>query len=301
MDRGVPTEAVLEEMRASDPPVQYLVGTPKGRLTRLEQALLDKPWREARPGVKVKLLPQDGELYVFAESEERIAKERSMRRRQLKWLWARLAQLSAMRLARDVLLMKLGSAQTKAPAAWRLIDIQVVKENGAFTYELNRDRLRKNRRREGRYLLRTNLTETDPVKLWNYYLQLVTVEEAFRTLKGDSHHPANLPSGASTHRSARIPRLPCLLLARQPGAATEGARPRPHRTQRTGEIRRCANGRCARSDHRRPRIEPHALHTARVRSATLARALEAHPSRPADAKNHRRTVYRRKHRVVKTF
>ena len=185
MDRGVPTEAVLAEMRASDPPVQYLVGTPKGRLTRLEQALLLEPWREARPGVQVKLLPQEGELYVFAQSADRIAKERSMRRRQVKWLWARLAALKAMKLARDALLMKLGSAQTKAPAGWRLIDIEVDKEAGTLTYQLNRDQLRKIRRREGRYLLRTNLTETDPVKLWNYYLQLVSVEEAFRTLKGD--------------------------------------------------------------------------------------------------------------------
>jgi hypothetical protein len=185
MDRGVPTEAVLEEMRGSDPPVQYLVGTPKGRLTRLEQALLVKPWHEARPGVKVRLLAQDGELYVFAQSEDRIAKERSMRRRQLKWLWARLAQLRAMVPARDALLMKLGSAQSKAAAAWRLIDIQVAEKDGTFSYQLNRDRLRKTRRREGRYLLRTNLTETDPVKLWNYYLQLVTVEEAFRILKSD--------------------------------------------------------------------------------------------------------------------
>jgi hypothetical protein len=185
MDRGVPTEAVLEEMRASDPPVQYLVGTPKGRLNRLEQDLVTKPWRAARPGVRVKLLPQEGELYVFAESQDRIAKERSMRRRQLKWLWSRLAQLSAMRPARDALLMKLGSAQAKAPAAWRLIDIQVAEHDGSLTYQLNRSKLRKTRRREGRYLLRTNLTETDPVKLWNYYLQLVSVEEAFRTLKGD--------------------------------------------------------------------------------------------------------------------
>jgi transposase len=133
----------------------------------------------------VKLLPQDGELYVFAQSEERIAKERSMRRRQLKWLWARLVQLSAMTLERDALLMKLGVAQSKAPAAWRLIDIEVAEKDGTFNYQLNRDRLRKIRRREGRYLLRTNLTETDPVKLWNYYLQLVTVEEAFRILKSD--------------------------------------------------------------------------------------------------------------------
>jgi transposase len=184
MDRGIPTEAVLAEMRASEPPVQYLVGTPKGRLTRLEQALLNEPWHEARPGVQVKLLPQEGELYVFAQSAERIAKERSMRRRQLKWLWARLAELQTMKLTRDALLMKLGSAQSKAPAAWRLIE-STVNDDGTLTYQLHRDQLRKVRRREGRYLLRTNLTETDPVKLWNYYLQLVAVEEAFRTLKGD--------------------------------------------------------------------------------------------------------------------
>jgi hypothetical protein len=185
MDRGVPTEAVLEQMRRADPPVQYLVGTPKGRLTRLEQSLVTQPWRTARPGVKVKLLPEEGELYVYAESQDRIAKERSMRRRQLTWLWARLAQLQGMVLTRDALLMKLGSAQSKAPSAWRLVDIHVDARGAAFSYRLNRTKLRQIRRREGRYLLRTNLTETDPVKLWNYYLQLVQVEEAFRTLKSD--------------------------------------------------------------------------------------------------------------------
>jgi len=185
MDRGVPTEEVLAEMRRSDPPVQYLCGTPKGRLNRLEQSLVTKPWHSARAGVKVKLLPEDNELYVFAESLDRIAKERSMRRRQLKWLWARLAQLQTMELSRDALLMKLGSAQSKVPAAWRLVDVKVQKPGSSFTYRLNRKKLKQVRRREGRYLLRTNLTETDPVKLWNYYLQLVQVEEAFRTLKSD--------------------------------------------------------------------------------------------------------------------
>jgi transposase len=185
MDRGIPTEEVLAEMRRSEPPVQYLVGTPKGRLSRLEQSLTTKPWHSARAGVKVKLLPEDGELYVFAESRDRIGKERSMRRRQMKWLWARLAQLQSMELTRDVLLMKLGSAQSKVPAAWRLVHVRVAKNGASFTYELNRKKLKVTRRREGRYLLRTNLTETDPVKLWNYYLQLGQVEEAFRTLKSD--------------------------------------------------------------------------------------------------------------------
>ena len=191
MDRGIPTEEVLAEMRASEPPVQYIVGTPKGRLTRLEQELLAKPWQQARPGVEVKLLPQDGELYVFAQSRDRVAKERAMRRRQLKWLWKRLAKIAAMTLTREELLMKLGAARSRAPTAWRLVGIKVANARNwakgcmTFSYWLKRDKLRDARRREGRYLLRTNLTENDPAQLWSYYLQLVAVEEAFKNLKGD--------------------------------------------------------------------------------------------------------------------
>jgi hypothetical protein len=185
MDRGIPTEDVLAEMRAADPPVQYVVGTPKGRLTRLERELLGKPWQEARPGVQVKLLPQDGELYVFAQSRDRVAKERAMRRRQLKWLWRRLAQIAAMKLTREELLMKLGAARSQAPTAWRLVPVVVPKTGSTFSYRLDRNKLRQVRRREGRYLLRTNLTENDPAQLWSYYLQLVAVEEAFKNLKGD--------------------------------------------------------------------------------------------------------------------
>ncbi len=185
MDRGVPTEEVLEEMRSCDPPVQYLVGTPKGRLTRYEKQLLDKPWHEARPGVQVKLLPQDGDLYVFAQSTDRVWKERAIRRRRLKWLWARLKEISEMQLTREELLMKLGAARSQSRAAWRLVVIEVAQKDASFSYKLDRDKLRKVRRREGRYLLRTNLTEQDPAKLWSYYLQLVAVEEAFKNLKGD--------------------------------------------------------------------------------------------------------------------
>ena len=185
MDRGVPTEAVLAEMRAADPPVQYLVGTPKGRLTRLEKGLVDKPWHDARPGVQVKLLPQDGELYVFAQSTDRVAKERAIRRRQLKWLWGRLKQLAAMKLSREELLMRLGAARKQARTAWRLIAIEVAADSAALSYRLDRAKLRCARRREGRYLLRTNLTDDDPARLWGLYLQLVSVEEAFRNLKGD--------------------------------------------------------------------------------------------------------------------
>jgi hypothetical protein len=185
MDRGIPTEELLQEMRHSDPPVKYVVGTPRGRLTRLENQLVEKLWHSARAGVNVKLLAQQGELYVLAESHDRIAKERSMRRRRLKWLWARLKQLSAMTLTREDLLMKLGAAKQTAPSAWRLIKIEMAKQGASFTYRLSREKLRQARRREGRYLLRTNLTESDPAKLWRLYLQLVAVEEAFKNLKGD--------------------------------------------------------------------------------------------------------------------
>ena len=185
MDRGIPTEEVLAEMRQADPPVGYLVGTPKGRLSKLEKALLGLPWQAVRQGVEVKLLPQDQELYVLAQSQARVDKERAMRRRKLKWLWARLKQIAAMDLTREELLMKLGAARAKARAAWRLIDVAVVSEGATFSFALNRDKLRQIRRREGRYLLRTNLCARAPAHLWQFYLQLVEVEAAFKNLKDD--------------------------------------------------------------------------------------------------------------------
>ena len=201
-----------------------LVGTPKGRLTRLEQALLERPWHQARPEVKVKLLPQEDELYVFAESRDGVAKERSMRRRQMKWLWARLKKLSTMELTRDQLLMKLGAAKSKTPTAWRLADIAVDARAGTFTFRLDREKLRRAHRREGHYLLRTNLTEADPAKLWQFYLQLVEVEAAFKTLKR-SRHPSRVPSGRAEHRDAYLPRLPRLLPACDTRSAIETLAP----------------------------------------------------------------------------
>ncbi len=185
MDRGIPSDEVLAEMRKADPPVSYLVGTPKGRLSKLEKALLKLPWQAVREGVDVKLLRRDQEMYVLAQSHARINKERAMRRRKLKWLWARLKQIAAMEnLSREELLMKLGAARSKA-AAWRLIDVEVAEKDATFTFALNRDKLRKTRRREGRYLLRTNLCDEDPAKLWKFYIQLVEIEAAFKNLKDD--------------------------------------------------------------------------------------------------------------------
>jgi hypothetical protein len=208
MDRGVPTEAVLAERRAADPPVQYLVGTPKGRLTRLEKGLVDKPWHDARRGVQVKLLPQDGELDVFAQSTDRVAKERAIRRRQLKWLWGRLKQVAGMKLSREELLMRLGAARKQARTAWRLIAIELAADSAALSSRLDRAKRRRARRREGRYLLRTNLTDDDPARLWGLYLQLVSVEEAFSNLKSlpPRRRGATSPSGRSFTRMQRASR-----------------------------------------------------------------------------------------------
>ncbi len=101
-----------------------------------------------------------------------------MRRRQLEWLWARLKKLAAMEVSREERLMKLGDARSKAPSARPLVDAVVDKQTGALTFPLDRKKLRTARRREGRYLSPTNLTESDPALLWRYYIQLAAAEEA---------------------------------------------------------------------------------------------------------------------------
>jgi len=190
MDRGIPTEEVLSEMRQSETPIHYLVGTPKGRLNKLEAELLPLPWEKVRDSLRVKLLKQEQELYVLACSTSRQAKERSMRRRRLKQYWNRLRELSGQKLDRDRLLMKIGAAKKEAGNAARLVELSLPSLDQAvtpetFRFSLCKDKLRKVRRQEGQYLLRSNLTGEDPATLWKYYIQLVEVEQAFKTLKMD--------------------------------------------------------------------------------------------------------------------
>jgi hypothetical protein len=190
MDRGIPSEAVLTRMRQASPPIHYLVGTPKGRLTQLEKPFLAKPWAAVRDSVQVKLLAQEGELYVLARSDGRVNKERAMRRRRLKQLWRRLQELRRQQLARDQLLLKLGAAKKQAGRVYALLDIHLPKPDQAVTaatfyFHLKRKKLRECRRREGCYLLRSNLTSAPPAELWRHYIQLTEIEQAFKELKGD--------------------------------------------------------------------------------------------------------------------
>lgn len=193
MDRGIPTEEVLAEMRASDPPVSYLVGTPKGRLTEMEKSFLKCSWKNVRPSVDVKLFANDGETFVLAQSKDRIAKERSMRRRRLRKYLKALAELNTRKhpLQRDQLHQAIGAAKKEAGRDARHVKITVAlhekgkEEYATLSYQLNKASLRLAWRREGRYLLRTNLSDEDPAKLWSFYLQLTEVEQAFKELKGD--------------------------------------------------------------------------------------------------------------------
>jgi hypothetical protein len=190
MDRGIPTEETLAQMRVSPTPVRYLVGTPKGRLSQLERELLDKPWTEVRESVTVKLLEQPEELYVLARSQDRVHKERAMRRRRLKRLCARLRELQTQSLTRDQLLMKIGATKKEAGRTYALVAITLPQPDQpvnaqTFSFRLNRKKLRVARRREGQYLLRSNLSAEDPATLWRYYLQLTEVEQAFKELKHD--------------------------------------------------------------------------------------------------------------------
>ena len=195
MDRGIPSEEVLAEMRASDPPIYYLVGTPKGRLSKLEAELITRPWEQVRPGVEVKLLSHEGELYVQTQSQDRIGKERAMRKRRLRKLWDRLCELKNMKLSAKALLIKIGEAKKEAGRVFGLIDLKLPNPSKSkrkrsktkvnFSFRINRAKFRDAYRREGRYLLRSNLPEQVPATLWEYYIQLIQVEEAFKNLKGD--------------------------------------------------------------------------------------------------------------------
>jgi hypothetical protein len=190
MDRGIPTEATLEQMRQRQVPVSYLVGTPKGRLNRLERAFLDLPWEQVKSSIQVKLLERDDEIYILAKSAGRVNKERAMRRRRLKKLWRRLGELRHQKLSRDQLLLKLGAAKKEAGRVYGLVEIQLpgpdqVVSPETFRYGLRKDKLQTVRRREGRYLLRTNIRGKDPAELWRYYIQLTEIEQAFKELKGD--------------------------------------------------------------------------------------------------------------------
>ena len=190
MDRGIPTEEILSEMRQASQPVKYIVGTPRGKLTKMEKKFLEKDWEHVRDGVEVKLLGENDEMYVLARSASRVSKERAIRRRKLKKLWKRLSELQNQKNSPKNLLLKIGAAKKEAGRSFSLVSIEYPEftdecTQATFSFSLNKPKLRAIRRKEGKYLLRSNITDKDPAQLWNHYMQLTEIEQVFKEVKGD--------------------------------------------------------------------------------------------------------------------
>ena len=218
MDRGVPTEKTLREMRESG--YRYLVGAPRGHLKVLGDKLKKSDWQNVQEGVDVKMAKADdvtakaadgkettvpGDTFVLTRSAARSLKETSMRAKRIrsamktlfrldgrigrsKW---RKAEPSKRELTRDELIQRLAVAGSKAGGSWKMISITIPKEGEkvtpeTFKWKLDWDRIREARANdEGTYLLRTNLPECDPKTLWKRYMIQGEIEYAFRELKND--------------------------------------------------------------------------------------------------------------------
>jgi transposase len=190
MDRGIPTEALLAEMRDPSRQMFYLVGTPKGRVNQHEKKWLDLPWQQVRESVRVKLYEHQGELYVLARSEGRQAKENAMRRKRLARLLRKLRAMRRSLPKRDQLLLRIGAAKKEAGRAFGFVTIRVPRADDeitrqTFTFAVDKAKLRKAELRDGHYLLRSNLTSEDPGVLWERYVQLTPIEAAFKTMKSE--------------------------------------------------------------------------------------------------------------------
>lgn len=195
-DRGIVSEANLENLRKRG--AAYLVGTPKRRLSEFEQELLHGDWQEitGRPGIKVQLIEHGQERYVLARSTARASKESAMRRRQLvslhRKLQATARQLEKQRGAVNLtyLYRRLGRLEERYATVWPYLERCEVEAavDGAkpkLVWRWAKERLRHLRKRDGAYLLRTNLEPMDPECLWQQYIQLTEVESAFRCLKSE--------------------------------------------------------------------------------------------------------------------
>jgi transposase len=190
MDRGIPSEEILREMRDPAREIFYLVGTPKGKIQQYEKKWLDLPWQKVRESVEVKLFEQEGELYVLAKSAGRQAKETAMRRKRLARLFRKLRAMRRSLPSRDQLLMRLGAAKSAAGRAFQFVHLQVPGENQevtreTFQFRVDKKKLQAAEWRDGHYLLRSNLTAGDPSVLWARYVQLTQIESVFRSLKSE--------------------------------------------------------------------------------------------------------------------
>jgi transposase len=190
MDRGIPSEAILAEMREPERQTFYLVGTPKGKINQHERKWLHLPWHKVRDSVEVKLYEHEGELYVLARSEGRQGKEIAIRRKRLARLLRKLRAMRKSLPKRDQLLLRIGAAKKEAGRTFGFVKIRLPNKDEevtreTFSFHVDKTKLKRAQQRDGHYLLRSNLTSEDPAVLWTRYVQLTQIESVFRSLKSE--------------------------------------------------------------------------------------------------------------------
>ena len=193
MDRGMVSEENLEFMRASG--AGYLVGTPKSLLKKFEQHLLDQDWEEVQSGVEVKLCPSPegtGETFVLCRSLGRKEKENAILSRfaaRLEGKLITMAERAAQGRLRDKQKVErqIGRLLERNSRAASLFTVTVTELDARLSIDITRNQERYAWALEtgGSYILRTNWRQADPKVLWNTYIQLTEVEDAFRTTKHD--------------------------------------------------------------------------------------------------------------------
>jgi hypothetical protein len=260
MDRGIPTEAILAEMRDPAREVSYLVGTPKGKIQQHEKKWLDLPWQKVRDSVEVKLYEQSGELYVLAKSEGRQAKEIAMRRKRLVRLLRKLRAMRHSLPSRDQLLLRIGSAKSEAGRAFGFVTMHLPDAGqpvtrDSFRFSVDKAKLKQAELRDGYYLLRSNLTGGDPAVLWSRYVQLTQIEAVFRSLK-------SLPPVGASRRRAHPDCLPRLLPAGDAEEPADDSCARADAGSRSGQTGGGPNDRCPHPDRRWAMVDSAPLHPA---------------------------------------
>lgn len=193
MDRGMVSEGNLEFMRNSN--AGYLVGTPKSLLKKFERHLLERNWEEVQPGVEVRLCPSpEGteEIFVLCRSLGRKEKENAILNRFVTRLEDKLTKLAERAYTgrlrdKQKVERQIGRLLERNSRAASLFTVTVTEKNNHLSIKIkkNEDRYRWALETGGSYILRTNWNETDPKVLWNTYIQLTEVEDAFRTTKHD--------------------------------------------------------------------------------------------------------------------
>jgi Transposase DDE domain len=287
MDRGVPTEAVLQEMRATERQF-YLGGTPKARVTKYEKQWLELPWKKVRDSVEVKLFSQEGELYVLAKSEGRQQKEIAIRRKKLARLLRKLRRMRKSLPKRDQLLLRIGAAKKEAGRAFGFVKMHVPGKDEevtakTFTFHTDKTKLREAQLRDGHYLLRTNLVAEDPAVLWDRYMQLTQIEAAFKCLKSELGIRPILSSARASRGGSHSGGVSGVLPERDLEASHASARPGTDAARGSGKAREHSDARRLLSDYRWPLPDHAALHRTRRGCRAAAASPQADPAESASS------------------